>query len=170
MTMSTMTTTGLTTLGQTLDALIRLLDKLAAHAEARKIEENVYLQARLYPDMFAFTRQVQIACDFAKGAAARLSGQETPSWPDEEKSIADLKARVQRTQAFIAAIDAGLYQGSDTRMLTIKLGRNAPELQMSGQDYVAKVVLPNFFFHASMAYAILRHCGVELGKGDFLNR
>jgi uncharacterized protein len=168
--MSTMTTTGLTTLGQTLDALVRILDKLAAHAEARKIEESVYLQARLYPDMFAFTRQVQIACDFAKGAAARMAGQEVPSWADEEKSIADLKARVERTRAFIAQIDPALYAGSDARMLRIKLGRNAPELEMTGQDYLAKVVLPNFFFHASMAYAILRHCGVELGKGDFLNR
>ncbi|WP_284177981.1 DUF1993 domain-containing protein [Rhabdaerophilum sp. SD176] len=168
--MSTMTMTGLTTLGQTLDALVRILDKLAAHAEARKIEEAVYLQARLYPDMFAFTRQIQIACDFAKGAAARMAGQEVPGWADEEKSIADLKARVERTKAFIAAIDPALYAGSDGRMLKIKLGRNAPELEMSGQDYFAKVVLPNFYFHASMAYAILRHCGVELGKGDFLNR
>ncbi|MCZ8183038.1 MAG: DUF1993 domain-containing protein [Beijerinckiaceae bacterium] len=168
--MSTMTTTGLTTLGQTLDALVRILDKLAAHAEARKIDEAVYLQARLYPDMFAFTRQIQIACDFAKGAAARMAGQEVPGWADEEKSIADLKARVERTKAFVAAIDPALYAGSDGRMLKIKLGRNAPELEMTGQDYFAKVVLPNFYFHASMAYAILRHCGVELGKGDFLNR
>ncbi|MCZ8376867.1 MAG: DUF1993 domain-containing protein [Beijerinckiaceae bacterium] len=168
--MSTMTMTGLTTLGQTLDALVRILDKLAAHAEARKIEEAVYLQARLYPDMFAFTRQIQIACDFAKGAAARMAGQEVPGWADEETSIADLKARVERTKAFIATIDPALYAGSDGRVLKIKLGRNAPELEMTGQDYFAKVVLPNFYFHASMAYAILRHCGVELGKGDFLNR
>jgi hypothetical protein len=168
--MSTMTTTGLTTLGQTLDALVRILDKLATHAEARKVEEAVYLQARLYPDMFAFTRQIQIACDFAKGAAARMAAQDVPSWADEEASIADLKARVERTKAFIAAIDPALYGGSDTRMLRIKLGRNAPELEMAGQDYFAKIVLPNFFFHASMAYAILRHCGVDLGKGDFLNR
>lgn len=168
--MLTMTMTGLTTLGQTLDALVRILDKLAAYAEARNIEEAVYLQARLYPDMFTFIRQIQIACDFAKGAAARMAGQEVPAWPDEEKSIADLKGRVERTKAFIAAIDPALYAGSDGRMLKIKLGRNAPELEMSGQDYFAKVVLPNFYFHASMAYAILRHCGVELGKGDFLNR
>lgn len=167
---STMSTVGLATLGQTLDALTRILDKLAAHVSAKGIEESVFLQARLYPDMFALTRQIQIACDFAKGAAARLSGQEVPSWPDEEKSIADLLGRIERTRAFIAGIDAKAYEGSDSRILKIKLGRNQPETEMAGQDYLAKIVLPNFFVHASMAYAILRHGGVEIGKGDFLNR
>lgn len=168
--MSTMNVTGLATLGQTLDALLRILDKLAAHVEAKKIDQNVFLQARLYPDMFALTRQVQIACDFAKGAAARLAGQDVPSWADEEASIADLKGRIERTKAFIASIDPAAYEGSDTRILKIKLGRNAPETEVSGQDYFARIVLPNFYFHASMAYAILRHGGVELGKSDFLNR
>jgi hypothetical protein len=168
--MSTMKTIGLTTMGQTLDALLRILDKLAAHVAAKSIDETVFLQARLYPDMFAFARQIQIACDFAKGAAARMSGQDVPSWADEEKSIADLKARIERTKAYIAGVDASLYEGSDGKMLKIKLGRNAPELDVTGQDYLARIVLPNFFFHASMAYAILRQGGVELGKGDFLNR
>lgn len=168
--MSSMSVTGLVTMGQTLDALERILDKLAAHVAAKSIDEAVFLQARLYPDMFAFTRQVQIACDFAKGAAARLSGEDVPSWADEEKSIADLKGRIERTKAFLASVDPARYEGSDPKVLKIKLGRNVPEMEVAGQDYLARIVLPNFFFHASMAYAILRHCGVELGKGDFLNR
>ncbi len=168
--MSSMNQIGLATLNQTLTALDRILDKLAAHAEAKKIDESVFLTSRLSPDMFPFTRQIQIACDFAKGAAARLAGQEVPAWADDEKSIADLKARIAKTAAFIKAISADAFKGSDDKTLKIKLGRNAPETDMAGKDYLAKVVLPNFYFHATAAYALLRHNGVELGKGDFLNR
>ena len=168
--MSSMNQIGLATITQTLSALDKILDKLATHAEAKKIDEAVYLTARLAPDMFPFTRQIQIACDFAKGAAARLAGQEVPAWADEEKTIIDLKARIAKTAAFIKAIPAEALKGSDDKILKIKLGRNAPETDMEGKAYLAGVVLPNFFFHATTAYALLRHNGVDLGKTDFLNR
>ncbi len=168
--MSSMNQIGLATITQTLAALDKLLDKLAAHCEAKKIDEAVFLAARLYPDMFAFSRQVQIACDFAKGGAARLAGQEVPSWPDEEKTILDLKARIAKTADFVKSIPAEAFKGSDERVIRIKLGRNAPETEMAGKAYLASVVLPNFFFHATTVYAILRHNGVEIGKSDFLNR
>lgn len=168
--MSSMNQIGLATINQTLVALDRILDKLAAHCEAKKIDEAVFLAARLYPDMFPLSRQVQIACDFAKGAAARLAGQEVPSWADEEKTIADLKARITKTADFVKSIPAEALKGSDDKVLKIKLGRNAPETEMPGKAYLAGVVLPNFFFHATTVYAILRHNGVEIGKSDFLNR
>lgn len=155
---------------QMLGALDTILDKLEAHCAAKKLDPSVFLSARLYPDMFPFTRQIQIACDFAKGAACRLSGQEVPSWPDNEASIAELKARIAKTRAVVEAVSADALANSDDRVIKIKLGRNAPETEMSGQTYVANVVLPNFYFHATTAYAILRHNGVELGKGDFLAR
>lgn len=168
--MSSMNEVGLPTLHQTLAALDRILDKLAAHCEAKKLDEAIFVNARLSPDMFPFSRQIQIACDFAKGAAARLAGQEVPSWADEEKTIADLKARVAKTADFIRAIPAASFKGSDEKLLRIKLGRNAPETEMAGKAYLANVVLPNFYFHATTAYALLRHNGVDLGKTDFLNR
>lgn len=168
--MSSMNQIGLSTIHQTLDALDRILDKLAAHCEAKKIDESVFVTGRLFPDMFAFARQIQIACDFAKGAAARLSGAEVPSWADDEKTIADLKARIGKTRDYINGIAASAFSGSDDKVLKIKLGRNAPETEMAGKDYLAKVVLPNFYFHAATAYAILRQGGVEIGKNDFLNR
>jgi uncharacterized protein len=167
---SSMNTIGLGTITQTLAALDKLLDKLAAHCAAGGVEEGVFLSSRLYPDMFPFSRQVQIACDFAKGAAARLAGIEVPSWPDDEKTLADLKARIAKTRGFVEGLSAAAFEGSDTRVIRIKLGRNAPETEMPGAAYLAHVVLPNFFFHASTAYALLRHNGVSVGKGDFLNR
>lgn len=168
--MSSMEHTGTPGLLQTLTALDKILDKLAAHCTAKKIDEKVFLNARLFPDMFAFTRQIQIACDFAKGAAARLSGADVPSWPDEEASISELKARIARTLAFVEAITPAAYSGSDTRTIRVKLGRNAPETEMPGAAYLGNIVLPNFYFHAVTAYDILRHNGVELSKNDFLNR
>ena len=168
--MSSMNQVGLATLDQTLAALDRILDKLAAHCAAKSLDESIFVGARLFPDMFPFSRQIQIACDFAKGAAARLAGQEVPSWVDDERTIADLKARIARTRAFVKGVPAASLKGSDERVIKIKLGRNAPETEMDGMSYLAKVVLPNFYFHATTAYALLRHNGVELGKSDFLNR
>lgn len=168
--MSSMNQIGLATLNQTLSALDKILDKLAAHCAAKSIDESVFVTGRLFPDMFAFSRQIQIACDFAKGAAARLAGQDVPAWVDDEKTIADLKGRIHKTQAFIAAISPDAFKGSDERIVKIKLGRNAPETEMPGKTYLANVVLPNFYFHATTAYALLRHGGVEVGKTDFLNR
>jgi hypothetical protein len=155
---------------QNLGALDKILDKLAAHAQAKNIDPAIFLAARLYPDMFPFTRQVQVACDFAKGCVARLSGSEVPSWEDNEKSIEEIKARVGKTLAYVNATPAASIDGSDDRIIRIKLGRNAPETEMTGTHYLVHVVLPNFFFHTSTAYAILRHNGVEIGKGDFLGR
>lgn len=168
--MSSMNQVGLPTLHQTLAALDKILDKLAAHCEAKKLDEAIFVSARLFPDMFPFSRQIQIACDFAKGAAARLAGQDVPSWADDEKTIADLKARISKTADFIKGIPAESFKGSDDKVVRIKLGRNAPETEMPGKTYLANVVLPNFYFHATTAYALLRHGGVELGKTDFLNR
>jgi uncharacterized protein len=168
--MSSMNEIGLATFTQTLMGLDKILDKLVAHAEAKKIDESVFVNLRLAPDMFPLSRQIQIMTDGCKGAVARLSGREVPSWPDEEKTIADLKARIGKALAFIAAVPAADFEGSDERMVKIKLGRNAPETEMSGRDLLAKFSLPNFYFHATTTYALLRANGVDVGKNDFLNR
>jgi uncharacterized protein len=155
---------------QSLGALTLLLDKLEAHCTAKSIDPAVFLAARLYPDMFPFTRQVQIACDFAKGAVCRLAGRDVPAWPDDEVSLADLKARVAKTLALVMASPADALDASADKLITVRLGRNAPETQLLGQTYLVNVVLPNFYFHLTTAYAILRHNGVEIGKNDFLKR
>jgi uncharacterized protein len=155
---------------QMLGGLDRILDRLAAHCEARKIDQTVFLAMRLSPDMFTFTRQVQIACDFAKGCAARLAGQDIPSWADDEATIAELKARIGKTLAFIEAIPAGTIDGTEAKVIKIKLGRNAPETEMTGSDYATQVALPHFYFHIVAAYAVLRHGGLEIGKNEYLGR
>lgn len=151
-----------------LGALDRILDKLALHCAAKKIDPVVILKSRLFPDMFDFTRQVQIACDFAKGGACRLAGREVPSFADDEASIDELKARIARLLALIASIPAADVDGAEARDITVTL-RGQP-VTLKGDAYLLNVVLPNFYFHLTAAYAILRHCGVELGKGDFLGR
>jgi hypothetical protein len=153
---------------QMLGALDRILDKLAAHCEAKKIEPAVFLSMRLAPDMFAFTRQVQIACDFAKGAVARLSGRENPAWSDTETSIPELKERIAKTLAFIHTVPDGEIDGSEDRTITMKI--RGTEMSWPGTVYLAHVAVPNFYFHLSTAYGILRHGGVEIGKNDFLGR
>lgn len=155
---------------QMLGALDKILDKLAAHCDAKKIEPSIFLTMRLSPDMFSFTRQVQVACDFAKGCAARLAGKEIPSWSDDESSIADLKARIGKTLAFINGIAASELDGTEAKKIHVKLGRNAPETELTGANYATFVALPNFYFHVTAAYAILRHGGLEIGKGDYLGR
>jgi hypothetical protein len=151
---------------RTLKALDTILAKAEAHAEAKKIDPAVFLQARLAPDMFPLTRQVQIACDFAKGGPARLAGAEVPGWPDEEKSFAELRARIARTLDFIAALPPSAFEGAETREITITI-RGEPR-SFDGRTYLLHFVLPNFFFHAATAYDILRHNGVEIGKRDFI--
>lgn len=151
---------------QMLTALSTVLDKAEAHAAARKIDPAVLLGTRLFPDMFPLTRQVQIACDFAKGTTARLAGAEVPAYADTETSFAQLKERIAKTQAFIAAFTPSQIDGSEQRDITLKAG--ARELHFKGQPYLVGFALPNFYFHASVAYAILRASGVELGKMDFL--
>jgi uncharacterized protein len=150
----------------TLTALSRILDKAEAHVAAKKIEPAAILTMRLYPDMWTFTRQVQVACDFAKGGAARLAGAEVPTWPDTEASFAELAARIAKTVDFVKSFAPAQIDGSETREITIPVG-GQPRI-FTGQSYLVDFALPNFYFHVTTAYAILRHAGVELGKRDFL--
>jgi hypothetical protein len=151
---------------QMLSSLSAVCDKALAHAEERKIDPSIFLNARLYPDMFAFTRQVQIATDFAKGAAARLAGVEPPKYEDNEASFGEIKARIAKSIAFLRAFKPAQIDGSEDRTVSLSLGGQQRTFQ--GEAYLVNFVLPNFFFHVSTAYAILRHNGVALGKGDFM--
>ncbi len=151
---------------RTLTSLSAILDKAAQHAAARKVDPAVLLGTRLFPDMFPLIKQVQLACDFAKGGAARLSGSEPPKFPDEEKTIDDLKARIAKTIDFVKGVKPAGIDGSEDRAIAIPIGGQT--YNFKGQGYLVNMVLPNFYFHATTAYAILRHCGVEVGKRDFL--
>jgi uncharacterized protein len=151
-----------------LGSLSRLLKKAEAHCEAKKIDPNALLQARLYPDMFPLMRQVQIACDFAKGAAARLAGVEVPSFADEEKTFADLQARIAKTLDFVGSMKKEKFADAATRAVSLKLG--GQDMSFKGAEYLARVVLPNFYFHLTTAYDILRHNGLELGKRDYMGQ
>lgn len=150
-----------------LNALSALLDKAEAYAEARKIDPAVLLNARLFPDMFTFARQVQIVCDQAKNGGARLAGVEPPKHEDDEKTIGELKSRIARTIAFVKTLEGAKIDQSSDREITFPLGRDHKG-HMRGADYLNHFVLPNFYFHLATAYGILRHNGVELGKRDFL--
>ena len=152
-----------------LNVLSALLDKGEAYAEVKRIDPAVLLNTRLFPDMFPFVRQVQAACDQAKNGGARLAGLEPPRYPDDEKTIAELKARIARTIAFIRSLDAGKIDASADREITLPLGGSKTG-QMKGADYLNYFALPNFHFHLTTAYDILRHCGVEIGKFDFLGK
>jgi uncharacterized protein len=150
-----------------LSALSAVLDKAAAFASAKKIDESVLLNYRLAPDMFALTRQVQIACDMAKNGAARLAGMEPPKFEDNETSIEQLKARIGKTLAFLKTVDASSIDGAGEREIAFPLGPTNKG-HMKGAEFLNHFVLPNFYFHLTAAYALLRHCGVDLGKRDFL--
>src|SRR5215208_4817281 len=143
--------------------LSHILDKAQAHAEARKFDPAALVQFRLAPDMLPFTRQVQIACDAAKNCVARISGVEAPRYEDVESSFPELKARIQKTLDFLASVPAARLDGTEERDITYPVGRDATRT-MKAEAYLKHSVLPNFFFHITMAYAILRHNGVELGK------
>jgi len=149
-----------------LNALSGVLDKAEAHAGAKKFEPSVLLSMRLAPDMFALTRQVQVACDQAKNGSARLAGVEPPKFEDNESTVAQLKERIGKTVAFLKTLDAKAIDAAADREITFPLGPNKG--QMKGDDYLNHFVLPNFYFHATSAYAILRHAGAEIGKRDFL--
>ncbi len=151
-----------------LSALDAMLDKAADYAATKKIDMAVLLGARLYPDMFNLTRQVQLATDFAKAAPARLAGLDVPSFPDTETTLPELKERLAKTQAMLAAYKPEQLEGSEAKQVTLKLGGN--EVTFSGQDYLLHVALPNFYFHCATAYGILRHNGLEIGKRDFVRR
>jgi len=152
---------------QMLGGLADVLSKAEAHATARNIDPQVFLQSRLFPDMFALLRQVQIACDFAKGVSARLAGAEVPSVADEEKSFAELQARIQATLAFIDGLPAEAFAEAASREVVLRPG-TPKERRFAGQAYLLSYGLPQFFFHVTTAYAILRHNGVELGKKDYM--
>jgi uncharacterized protein len=153
-------------LANTLKNLSAILTKAEAHAEARKIDPTVLLSARLYPDMFPLTRQVQIACDTAKGAVARLAGLEIPKHEDTEKTFGEIQLRIAKVIAFIESVSPGQIDGSEDRKITLTL--RGQETVFTGLQYLTGFVLPNFYFHAVTSYDILRHSGVEIGKRDFL--
>ena len=151
-----------------LNNLSAILEKASSHAETKKIDPSVFIQARLAPDMFPMVRQVQICCDIAKSCAARLADIEIPSFPDTETDFSGLHMRVQKTISFLNGIHSDQIKGSEDRVISMKTGPQ--ELRFTGREYVHLFVLPNFYFHLSMAYANLRHCGVEIGKKDFLGK
>ncbi len=153
---------------RSLGNLSAILDKGEAFAAAKKIDPAVLVNMRLAPDMFPLVAQVRIACDFAKGATARLAGEEPPKWEDNEATFADLRARIARTIAFVQGFDASRFDGAADRAVTVAI-RGEP-VHYVGLPYLAHVVLPNFFFHMTTAYDILRHAGVELGKRDFVGK
>jgi hypothetical protein len=143
-----------------------ILQKAEAHATAKKIDPSVFLNARLYPDMFALTRQIQIAGDVAKGACCRLSGTEIPTYEDKEASFADIYARIDKTLALIATFKPEQIDGQEERDIVITPG--GTERKFKGQAYLIHWALPNFYFHIMTTYAILRHNGVDVGKMDYL--
>lgn len=151
---------------QILTSLSAVLDKAEAHCASRKIDPAVLVNYRLAPDMFPLSRQIQIMTDQAKGMAARLAGAEVPSYPDTEASFEELKARIAKTIAFVKSFAPDRIDGSEDKTVTLKPG--GKEMTFTGSRYLIHFVLPNFYFHATTAYDILRHCGVEIGKMDFL--
>ena len=150
----------------TLGNLSALLEKGEAYARQRKFEPAVLLNARLAPDMFPLTRQVQIACDIAKNSVARLAAQESPRFADNETSFEELKARIARTVDYLKSIPPSAVADSEERDIKVTTGERT--LEFKGLEFLERWALPNVFFHATTAYAILRHNGVEIGKRDFL--
>lgn len=142
-----------------------ILDKALAHAKAKNFDPSVLVQARLAPDMFALARQVQIASDVAKACAARLAGIENPSFADVEQTIPELKERIKKTVDFLRSVQAVQIDGSEERTISFKT--RTSEYMFKGQPYLLQYAIPNFFFHVTTAYAILRHNGVDIGKADF---
>ena len=152
---------------QMLTALRALLAQADVHAAAKSIDPDALLQARLFPDMFALLRQVQIAADFARGISARLAGVEPPVFEGKEKSFADLDALLAQTLAFLDSLDAAKFEGSESREIVLRPG-TPKEKRLSGQAYLANYGTPQFFFHLTTAYALLRHNGLAVGKRDFM--
>ncbi len=153
---------------KTLSNLRNFLEKALTHAEAKKIDPSVLVNARLYPDMFPLSRQVQIATDMAKGAASRLAGQEVPRYEDNEATFPELIARLDKTIALLVTFKPGDIDGSEDRTITLPMRDRT--LTFKGLPYLIDYVLPNVYFHTTTAFAILRHNGVEIGKKDFLGK
>ena len=151
---------------QLLKGLSGVLDKAEAHCTAKKIDPVTLCGTRLIADMFPLTRQVQIATDFAKGVTARLAGVEVPTWEDNEKTIPELKARIAKTIAYVETFKPGQIDGSEDREISLKVGGNP--MTFKGQQYLLNFGMPNFYFHTTSAYSILRANGIDLGKRDFM--
>lgn len=162
-----MSTASLPVFKSMLRNLSHILSKAEAHAEARKFDPAVLLQFRLAPDMLPFTRQILIACDAAKNGMARISGVEAPKFEDNESTFPELKARIQKTLDYLEAVPAQSVDGTEDKDITFPVGRDKTRT-MKAEAYLKHWTLPNFFFHITTAYAILRHNGVELGKADYL--
>jgi len=152
---------------QMLLALRGILAQASAHVTAQSIEPDALLQARLYPDMFALAKQVQIAADFARGVSARLAGVEVPAYEGQEKSFADLDTLLSQTLSFLDGLSASQFEGSESREIILRPG-TPKEKRLIGQTYLANYGLPQFFFHVTTAYAILRHNGLAIGKRDYM--
>jgi hypothetical protein len=163
-----MSSVAVPTFVQMLTALSKILDKAAAHCSQKKIDPPVLLNMRLFPDMLPFTKQVQLASDFAKNGVARPAGVEAPKFPDEEKSFDELKARIAKTIDFVNSVKPAQLDGTEGKDITFPVGPQS--MTLKGEAYLIHFALPNFYFHATTAYNILRHGGVEIGKRDFLGR
>lgn len=148
--------------------LAAVLEKGAAHAEAKKIDPSVLIGSRLYPDMFPLSRQVQIATDNAKGPAARLAGVDVPKYEDNEKTFPELRGRIEKTIEFLRTLKPEQIDGAEERTITLQVRGNT--LTFNGLPYLLNFAMPNFYFHVTTAYDILRHNGVELGKQDYLGK
>jgi hypothetical protein len=152
---------------QILGSLTGILNKAEAHCQAKNIQPEVMLGARLYPDMLPFTRQIQLTCDFAAKGCARLTHSEVPTTPDTEKTFDELRQRLARTIDYVKAFKPAQFDGADARDVTFPAGPSNT-LTLKGQQFVNNFAFPNFYFHAAIAHGILRHNGVEIGKRDFL--
>jgi hypothetical protein len=150
---------------KTLHNLSLILDKADAYATEKKFESDVLMNSRLAPDMLNFVRQIQIACDTAKFCASRLTGKEAPSHDDSEKTLADCKKRIQSTMSYLETVSAKDFEGTDTKHITTPRWEGK---YLNGKEYVLHHAVPNFYFHVTTAYAILRHNGVNIGKKDYL--
>jgi len=159
---------GVRTMTRALTNLIHVLEKGAAHAEAKKIEPAVLVNARLYPDMFPLSKQVQIATDVAKAGSARIAGVEPPKYEDNEASFAELIERVRKTIAYLETLKPQQFEGADAKNVTFPVAGGKDSRTWPGSRYLQHRVIPNVFFHCTTTYNILRHNGVEIGKADFL--
>jgi hypothetical protein len=165
--MTTLYTASVPVFKQLITALGNVLSKAEAHATDKKIDPNVLLQSRLYPDMFPLIRQVQIATDFAKSVPSRLAGIEVPAYDDSEQSFGELQTRIQNALALLDGLTAEQIEGQESLEIVLRAG-TPKEKKLTGETYLLNYGLPQFFFHVTTAYAILRHNGVEVGKRDFM--
>ncbi len=150
-----------------LEALLGQFDKAAQHADRKKFDTSVYLGSRLAPDMYPFVKQVQVATDMAKGTVARLAGQTPPVYEDNEKNLDELRARVKKTVEYLKTFKPAQFEGAGTRKVELPWQKGK---YMLGPDYAAHMGVPNFYFHLTTAYALLRHNGVDVGKTDFVGK